>query len=185
MNRRTISVGVAVFFTALCLWLAARNVQFATLGGILAGAKWRWLVPILLIGLLDILIRALRWRILLSQAVSASVMDLFRLEAIGLAVNNMLFARLGEVLRGVLAARQLGIPVATSLASVVVERALDVAALLGLFCGAAWLAPDIVPAPIRHAGALLLGAVIAALIFLVLAERTLEDGAWLERRLRA
>lgn len=187
MSRKKISILAAVAFTGGFLWMAARNVQFAELGDILASAKWRWLPPMLfVICLADIGLRALRWRILLSQAVrSAPLGELFRLSAIGLAVNNVLFARLGELLRGVLAARRLQLPIATTLASVVVERALDVAALLTLFAAASAFQPDMVAAPVRRAGLLLLAAVVGALVFLVLAERTLEAGGFLERRLRA
>ncbi|MFA6002667.1 MAG: lysylphosphatidylglycerol synthase transmembrane domain-containing protein [Elusimicrobiota bacterium] len=186
MSRKRISMAAALAFTGGFLWMAARNVQFSDLGSILASAQWRWLAPMLfVIGIVDIGLRALRWRILLSRAVkSAPLGELFRLSAIGLAVNNVLFARLGEVLRGVLAARQLKIPLATTLASVVVERALDVAALLTLFVLASAGQPDMVAAPIRRAGMLLLAGVVLVLVFFVLAERTLESGGFLERRFR-
>ena len=185
-RRNALSVALAVGCTALFLGLAVRNVEFAQLGRILAGARWRWLPGIVfIVAVADIGLRALRWRILLSQAVQAPVGELFRLSAIGLAVNNLLFARLGELLRAVLAARQLRLPLATTLASVAVERALDVAALLTLFIATSTLLPGLVAEPIRRGGVLLLAGVVAALVFLILAERTLEPGGFMERRLRS
>ncbi len=187
MSRRNVfSVAVAVGFTGLFLALALRNVQFAELGCALAGVRWRWLPGIIFIVMfVDIGLRALRWRILLSGAVKASVGELFRLSAIGLAVNNLLFARLGEVLRAMLAAERLRVPLATTLASVVVERVLDVAALLTLFVVASGLLPNLVDGHLRRGAVVLLVMVLAFLVFLILAERSLEPGGLVERRLRS
>jgi hypothetical protein len=179
-------VAVALAFTVFFLVLALRNVEYGQLADALAGARWRWLPGIILIILFpDIGLRALRWRILLSQAVRAPVWELYKLSAIGLAVNNLLFARLGELLRAVLAAERLRIPLATTLASIVIERALDVCALLTLFVCAATLLPELVEPSLRRAAAALLAAALAGLIFLVLAERSLEPGGLVEKRLRS
>ena len=187
MNRRKVlSVAVALGFTGVFLALALHNVEYAQLGRALAGARWRWLPGIVLIIVVaDIGLRALRWRILLSQAVRAPVGELYRLSVIGLAVNNLLFARLGELLRAVLAAERLRVPLATTLASVVVERILDVAALLTLFVAASALLPEFVDPQLRRAALALLAVVVAALVFLVLAQRSLEPGGFVERRLRS
>lgn len=186
MNRKTVSIGLAVACTAGFLWLAVRNVRFGELWPILSQARLVWFLAMAVgICIVDIGFRALRWKILLSQAVSAPALTLFQLENIGLAVNNMLFARLGELLRAVLAARRLGVPLATTLASVVVERALDVAALLVIFVSAAAFHPELVSAPVRRTGMVILAGVVAGLVFLVLAERTLEPDGMLEKRLRS
>jgi hypothetical protein len=185
-RRKVLSVAVALSFTAFFLVLALRNVEYGQLADALAGARWRWLPGIILIILVpDIGLRALRWRILLSGAVRAPVWELYRLSAIGLAVNNLLFARLGELLRAVLAAERLRIPLATALASIVVERVLDVCSLLTLFVCASALLPELVEPSLRRAALALLAAVLAGLVFLVLAERSLEPGGFVERRLRS
>jgi len=185
-RRKILSVIAALGCTAFFLALAMRNVDFAQLCGVFARARWRWLPAIVFITLFaDIGLRALRWRILLSQAVRAPLGELYRLSAIGLAVNNVLFARLGEILRAVLAAQRLRVPLATALASVAVERALDVAALLTLFVSASALLPGLAADSVRRGAALLLVVVVAVLVFLILAERSLEPGGFAERRLRS
>jgi hypothetical protein len=185
-RRNVFSVAVALGCTAFFLALALRNVEYAQLGRALAGVRWRWLPGIVfIIVVADIGLRALRWRILLSQVTRAPLGELYRLSIIGLAVNNILFARLGELLRAVLAAERLRLPLATTLASVVVERVLDVAALLTLFVAASGLLPSLVNPQLRQAATVLLAAVIAGLVFLILAERTLEPGGLVERRLRS
>jgi len=184
--RKFISVGVALAGTLLFMALAVRNVEWTQLGSILATLRWPWLpVIVFMIAVVDIGLRALRWRILLSRAQErASLSEFFRLSAIGLAANNILFARLGELLRAILAARRLGLPLATVLASVAVDRAMDVVALLTLFVLAAGYLPSFVAAPIRGGGIALLAALAAALLFLVLAQPAFEPGGWVERRLR-
>ena len=187
MSRRKIVSGAVAFaITGIFMWLALRKVEFAALGAALRSARVGWLIPMIVIVFLDLLVRAVRWRVLLSRAraLPAPVWDLFKLEAIGLAVNNVLLLRLGELARAGLAARRLGIPAATALASVAIERALDVAALLTIFVLATRAAPGIAPAQVVHAAMLLLAGAIAALIVLALAESSLAPGGFAEVRLR-
>lgn len=183
--KRGFSVAAGLAVTGFFLWLGLRKVEFHLLGDALASARWGWLVPMAGVVAADLFIRALRWRVLLSRArPGAPLWELLRLEAIGLAVNNVLFMRLGELARAALAARRLGVSAAAALASVAVERALDVAALLAIFLLAALAAPGFVaPYVVRGAGLLLAGAV-GALIVLAAAETALAEGGFLELRLR-
>lgn len=185
-SKKILSGGVAFTVTGFFLWLALRKVEFASLGAALSSARVGWLVPMIIVIFADLLVRAARWRVLLSRtrALPAPVWDLFKLEAIGLAVNNVLLLRLGEIARALLAARRLGIPLAASLASVAIERALDVAALLTIFVLASRLAPGIAPAYVVHSACLLLAGAIGALIVLAAAESSLAPEGFIERRLR-
>jgi len=185
VKRRALSIATAVAFTALFLWLALRKVAFAKLAAAVAGADWVWLAPMAAIVLLDLVVRGARWRVLLSRArPGASVAELTRLEAIGIAVNNVLFARVGEFARAFLAGRRLGIPAFAALASVAVERAFDVAALLTIFLVATVFAPGFVPEAVRAGAAAVLAAAVAALVVLAAAEAWIADGGWIERALR-
>ena len=187
MSRKKILTGIGAFaVTGFFLWLALRKVEFTALATALSAARLVWLAPMIAIVYLDLLVRAVRWRVLLSRtrALPAPVWDLLKLEAIGLAVNNVLLLRLGEIARAGLASRRLGIPAAAALASVAIERALDVAALLTIFVLAARLAPGIVPVQVVRAALLLLAGAIGALIVLAAAESSLAPGGLAERRLR-
>lgn len=187
MSWKKILSGVVAFvITGFFLWLALRKVEFAALGLALSSARLIWLIPMVAIVYLDLFVRAVRWRVLLerTRVLPAPVWDLVKLEAIGLAVNNIVLLRLGELARAGLAARRLGIPAAAALASVAVERALDVAALLTIFVLASRLAPGIVPVHVVRAAMLLLAAAIGALIVLAAAERSLAPDGLIEKRLR-
>ncbi len=171
--------------TGFFLWLALRKVHFAALQDALAGAHWGWLAPMAAIVYGDIVIRAVRWRVLLRRArPDAPVLELARLEAIGLGVNNVLFMRLGELARGVLAARRLEMSAFAALSSVVVERALDVSALLTIFILASVAAPGFVPDGVRWGAELVLAGAITALAVLALAETAVAEGGFIERLLR-
>ncbi len=185
MNKKNISIVLGLLGTGFFLWLALRQVSFADLMRALKGAHWIWLLPMAFIVYLDILIRAIRWKVLLSRVrQDAPILELARLEVIGLGVNNVLFMRLGEIARGALAARRLQIPIFAALASVVVERALDVSALLSIFILATFAAPNFAAQSVRLAAALVLGAALSALAILAVAEKSISDGGAIDLALR-
>ena len=185
-GKQALSVFLGLGGTGFFLWLALRQVDISKLALALAEANWGWLIPMAAIVYLDLLVRALRWRVLLSRArPGAPVLELARLEAIGLGVNNVLFLRLGELARGVLASRRLGLSVFAALASVVVERALDVAALLTIFIVASGFAPGYAPGNVRSLAAAVLAGAIVALAALAFAETATAKGGVVERALRA
>jgi len=184
-RRRGLSILLGLAGTSFFLWLALRGVHFDELGRALRSLRWGWLVPMVVVVYIDLLVRALRWRILLSRArPDAPIWELVKLEAVGLAINNVLFMRLGEIIRGILAGKRLGLPAFAALASIAVERALDVAALLIIFVAASAAAPGFVPSGVRNAALLILTGAVAALVVLALAEEAVADGGWIERALR-
>ena len=86
-----------------------------------------------------------------------------------MAVNNILFLRVGELARGVVAGREFGAPTIAVLSSIVVERMCDMAALLTLFVAGTLVAPDLVDWRVRAwalaAAAGLLGGLAAVTLF--------------------
>jgi uncharacterized protein (TIRG00374 family) len=76
-------------------------------------------------------VRALRWRAILEPvAPKVPFGPLWRATAIGMMVNNVLPARAGEFARAYALKKETGIPFATGLASLVVDRLFDAIALL-------------------------------------------------------
>ncbi len=171
MNRRHLFVVLSISLSALFIWLAFRHVPLPALLEILARARPQWILAMLSIIFLDLFIRALRWKALLFfVSPQASPAKLLCLEAAGLAVNNVLFMRLGELARAVLAGRELEIPLSASLSSVAIERVLDLASLLFLFTMVAPFYPKLVPQTLRHSVLFFLFLTIGGLIFLIFAE---------------
>ncbi|MBI4423313.1 MAG: flippase-like domain-containing protein [Elusimicrobia bacterium] len=173
-------LGVAV--TVGLLILALRHVSFSELAQAASRLDPIWLLPMSAIVLADLLVRALRWRLLMSRpgagpAVLRPVWELFKLEAIGLALNNVLVLRLGEVARAYLAHAEFGVPFMYAMATVIVERVLDMMALLALFVLASTAHPGAVPPALRSLAMLAVAGLAAGLVVVSILDRALERGA--------
>lgn len=82
--------------------------------------------------LLSLVVRAIRWRFLLVGVDGVGTGSLVSATFIGMMANNLLPARLGEVVRAWVLARREQAQVPTVLASIVVERLLDIVALVAV-----------------------------------------------------
>lgn len=135
MKKRLTALAGAAAGAGL-LWLALRGLDLGALASSFARADARVALPVLLLDLLELYFRSLRWRLLLAPSTGAGLADAFRLEASALALNNLLPLRLGEAVRGAWGASRFNAPAATVFATMAVERAMDAAALTLLFLGA-------------------------------------------------
>ncbi len=113
---------------AFFLW----SQDLRQLGTALTGVEPLYILPAIAVYFLGVWLRAARWRLLMAPFAQVSTGRLFRIILIGFAVNNVLPLRLGEIVRTFLLRRSHGVPIASSLATVLIERLLDVVALCGL-----------------------------------------------------
>src|SRR5438445_5057809 len=88
-------------------------------------------IPIILVGLL---LRAIRWRVLLLPLGSPSIGISFSSMMLGYLANNLLPMRAGEVVRAYALGRQSSISKSAVLATIVVERAVDGIIMILVFC---------------------------------------------------
>lgn len=159
--KRYASAAIGLSVTGVFLYFAVRKVSLAELALAASSIDPRWLPGMIAIVVADLLVRSLRWQLLFKgakgtdgQPAVTPVLTLLKLEAIGLAMNNVVFLRLGEFTRAYLAGVELKVSGVYALATVLVERALDMMALLSLFVIAAGFVPETVPPPLRAAAAL-------------------------------
>jgi uncharacterized protein (TIRG00374 family) len=133
--RTALALVGSVALGAGLLWLALRGVDLGDLRRTLAGADWRWLMPIAVVAIASHALRAWRWTFLLDTLPDEQPDQprpgfwlAFGSTLIGYLVNTAI-PRGGEVARaGNLAARtSLGFPAV--MGTVVVERVLDVLTL--------------------------------------------------------
>lgn len=157
--RRLLQVGLALAVTALMLLYALWGVDFPRLGRLLAGADYRLLLPFEGALVLFFAFTGLRWNLILRSQGRYSLRQSAPAMMIGFAGNNVLPAHLGELVRAVVFGRQFGVPATAVFMTLVVERLLDVLAIL-LFYFLAVLTIDPFPADIRL-GAQVVGAVMA------------------------
>jgi len=126
---RTILIsGLAVGLVAVFL----RNADLSRVWDTMRAARWDLLVVATLLTLVTFLIRAERWQHLLSPLGPTRFRVSFRTTMIGFAASAVLPARAGEVLRPYLLARREGLEATAAFATIVVERILDLAAVLSL-----------------------------------------------------
>ncbi len=124
-------LGFGVALAAFLLWLATRGVDSRALLAAMASARPLELVLIVALTVLMYGIRAMRWRLLLPSLRDASIFDLFGITNIGF-MAGLFIPRAGEVLRPYLAARRYKVGVSAGLASIVLERLIDLITVLFL-----------------------------------------------------
>ena len=173
--RRRLLLAVAGIGLGLgMLWVTFRITDLADVRAALKGLRW----PLVLVaGALywaGMGLRVLRWHSLLRELIPVRRPAVAELLMCGYAMNNLLPARLGEIFRADMAKRRLGLSRTMVLGSIVVERVLDLAAILlclalGLLCLEAPSAthPAVDFGRVLAQAGMLVGAVVAAVIWLM------------------
>jgi len=138
LDKKKILFIAGILVSIICSWLFARKIEWSSLGEAFREAKYIYIFPTVIILFIAHYIRAIRWEVLLSPIKRVSVLNLFSANMIGFMANNVLPARLGEVIRPIMIARKEKIKVSTSLATVAIERVFDILGVIViaslLFC---------------------------------------------------
>jgi uncharacterized protein (TIRG00374 family) len=161
------------------LWLFFRDINFGDLWRAIVGANALYVAAAIAVTLLTYVFRTIRWRVLLEPVGPTHFRTAFRTTVIGFALLFLLPARLGEVIRPYLLARQEGLNASSTFATVVVERLLDVVAVLFFFAIAIPLAGVPVGREDKVAGLVAaLGAAVALVALFILAGHPERLGRW-------
>jgi uncharacterized protein (TIRG00374 family) len=123
---------IGSILSGLFLYLALRNVQWAALLQAIQRTQLLPLIPSALFIMLGHYARAYRWKFMMRPVKAIGTNRLFVATVIGLMANNVLPARLGEVVRAHILGRKEKISRAASFAAIVYERIVDIFALLFL-----------------------------------------------------
>ena len=121
-----IGMGISVFFLALLF----RSMDFAKLLAALRAMDALFLVPAVASTLFSYYVRAYRWKLLLAEEKNTSMGNLFAAVSIGYMANNLLPARIGELVRVYVLGEREGIDKGTVFASLVLDRLFDGCAVL-------------------------------------------------------
>jgi uncharacterized protein (TIRG00374 family) len=116
-------VGIAISVVAIAIVLGSVDLQktAAVLGRTAPG----WLLVALAFLTVDVLLRAFRWQRLLAPVAHVAYRPILRYILVGYLANNVLPARLGELVRSHFLGDREGISRTTTLGTVVVERVID------------------------------------------------------------
>jgi len=136
-------LGTAV--SVLCLYLAARTVEWAGVFAAIKDGEPRWLLAGVALGIGTFVVFAARWSGLLAAAGRIGVGRAFSTIMIGYLAGTFLPFRAGDMTRAVLLGRHHRVGVSLVLGSIVLERLLDVLTILLMALGLSFLM-DIPPA---------------------------------------
>jgi hypothetical protein len=133
-GRRWLTALLGVLVTLGLLYWVLQGTSLSEILAHLREARPGPLLAAVLIATATFALRAIRWRLLLRAPDDAPLpwSALWHATAMGFMANNTLPFRLGEVLRSYAASRLGGVPLATALSSIAVERALDLLTLVAL-----------------------------------------------------
>lgn len=155
-------------FSLLALYFIASELDFDLLSDALDNARFVYLLPGVVLLLAGLLARAFRWRLLLSG--SLPLMRSFHIMNIAYLVNGVLPLRIGELARAYLASRaNPPVPVFQSISTVIVERLLDLLAVVMMLAYALVSGP--VPDELRAAGAFFGIVGVGGFLFMVFLSR--------------
>jgi len=168
-------VGAAL--SVLALYLTLRTVDLAQVQVAFAHANLSWIPPAIVAFLIGLYFRAHRWSMLMGDT---PIPITWHAMLIGYMLNMTLPLRLGEVAKAWVISQRGGVTMTRALSSIVVDRILDLATVLGLFALFAFF----VPMPAELARAAWSGAAVL-LVLLILAGLALWQAPRVEGWLRA
>lgn len=112
------------------LFLAVRGAHWSEMARSLRQARFEWLAAGIAVAYAALLLRALRWRVLLLAGSPVSAPTVFWAASIGYLGNFVLPARLGEVLRSGAISVSTGLSLGYVLATAMTERVMDAGVLV-------------------------------------------------------
>ena len=120
-GRAIIGFGISI----VALFLVVRSVDVAAAWETVKGADPQWVALLVAFVSVDILLRALRWKVLLAPVAKVPFGTTLASLLVGYLANNILPARLGELVRSHYLGDREGLSRTTTLGTVVVERVVD------------------------------------------------------------
>jgi uncharacterized protein (TIRG00374 family) len=158
---------VSVLAIALLAWFL-RHANLADVWDQVRTAR----VDLLIVGLVLVAAtywaRVIRWRYLLAPIGPTRFRTVFRTTIVGFAALSLLPARAGDVLRPYLLAKQEGLSATATFATVIMERVLDLVAVLALLALFVWGFADRSTLPPRLMGPIAVSAAVAGIAAIVL-----------------
>lgn len=160
IGKLSIGILISLFF----MYLAFRKVNIQQMLEAFKIARYWYLVPAVLVMFLSYWLRSLRWRYLMAPVKRIETNALFSALLIGYMANSFLPAHLGEFVRAYVIGKKKDIPSSTVLASIIIERIIDVLTLLALMGVTVIIFPF--PDWVKRSGYIFL--VVVVLLFLAL-----------------
>ncbi len=166
MKSKLLNLLIGVFVSIIFLYFALSKIDINILLSTLSRANYFFLVPSLFLIFVIFWLKTIRWKYLLLPVKNAPVWDLMKSMTIGYAANNILPAHLGELLRVFITAKKSSISRASVLATIVVEKIIDMFSLTVLLSLTLLIYPF--PAWVKKSGIIMLIFTIIIFLFVIL-----------------
>lgn len=168
-RRGRLKLLLVLLVSAVSLWLAMRNVDASLMWRKMRSAQPSFLVLAVFISAIASAVRTVRWKVLLAYAPSATLRSLYTSMMIGYMANNMLPARMGELVRIHVLARKTGVRRSLSAATIILERITDALVLLTVVGLVSFFLP--LPTSIRRGSQIAAAVFVAAIVMLLVLAR--------------
>ncbi len=137
--KRILQIAVIAGLTVFFLWLFLRNANLSEVGAILRSATLGWVLVGFVVNVMALLLRTIRWRIILDPDDPPPFFATFFANTVGYMFSIILPIRAADVARPALLARRTSHRFSGALGTVLTERVLDLTSILGLFVFFAFL----------------------------------------------
>jgi len=129
-NRSPWVLFFSLILAIVLLYFTLRGLDWATFGETITGGHYQFLLLMIPIASLNYLIRAVRWSTLVNTDKKVPLLSIFWANMVGYLGNAYLPARAGELIRSVYLGQKSGAGTSFIFATALVERLLDVIALV-------------------------------------------------------
>lgn len=163
-SNQKVKFSLGIIISLICLYWAFRDVNFVQIIDTIKLVDIQFFPGVLGLMLMSLFLRSLRWKLLLSPIRKENVKNVFSVLMIGYLGNNVLPARMGEVLRTLVLNKNYGYSKSASLATIVLERLFDGITLLIYLGIALWFFPF--PEWVKNGGRILGAAFLLSMILL-------------------
>jgi uncharacterized protein (TIRG00374 family) len=156
---------LGLLISVVALVLVIRNVDLQAAWESLRNANPAWVALLVLFVIGDVLLRAVRWRVLLAPVARLPFSPVLSSLLVGYLANNVLPARLGEIVRSHDLGERTGTSRSTILGTIVIERLVDTLVVVSI----AALAILVLSVRGVVASAVLVGLALTALLLVAVA----------------
>ncbi len=163
---KKLKIVLPILISCLFLYLAARNLDFVKTGRVFLSINYLYLFISFLATVIAFVIRVIRWQAILSPIKKMGIFVLSSSFLIGLMVNNILPARIGELARAYVLGEKEKVSKSLIFATIVLERILDTLSVFAILACLLFISP--IPEDIKKAGLFIFGVCLLILIFLSL-----------------
>ena len=161
---KKVFVGIAV--SSVFIWLALKGVDLKEVLAGLHNKRYGFLLPVGLVVILTQVVRSVRWGVILSPIKKIDQRTLFPITSVGFLAIIIAPMRLGEVVRPYLISVKNSVPFGSGIATILIERTMDLLMLLVFFFVILSRFP--LPHWVTKGGWTLLAIILFELLFIIL-----------------